>query len=260
MFNNVQAMSENDIITQARERQSEFVILQKPVFVNGEHGLEFQINMSDSALHRLASRSPGISELTLPFAGSPKHLSAKMNDQLRLTFFQMPAPVTPSLYIPETSGRNSGVHNVTATIPPLFPGITPVRPSAPITYGRHAPVNKRQQTQDRRASQQETSAKATSRATGKSPLSLLRASFTDATTPVYTSAGTTLPTYCTLGHPPPMIHAQQLAALPLDLSARATVVASTPNRIQLHVPSSLMTQEINFILSGVQAETPTTEV
>ena len=55
MFNNVQAMSENDIITQARERQSEFVTLQKPVFVNGKHGLEFQINMSDSALHRLAS-------------------------------------------------------------------------------------------------------------------------------------------------------------------------------------------------------------
>ena len=80
-------MSEADIIAQARERASEFVVLQKPVFVNGEHGIEFQINMSDSALQRLASRSPGVSELTLPFAGNPKHLSAKMNDQLRLTFF-----------------------------------------------------------------------------------------------------------------------------------------------------------------------------
>ena len=250
MFNNSQAMSENDIINQARERASEFVILQKPVFVNGQYGCEFQINMSDSALHRLASRSPGISELTLPYAGNPKHLSAKLKDQVRLTFFQIPTAV------PE--GRNSGVHNVTTTIPPLFPGVTPVRPSAPITYGRHAPANKKHPMQDRRVSQQETAGRTTTRTSGKDPLSLLRASFTDATTPVYTSAGTTLPTYCTLGHPPPMVHAQQLAALPLDLSTRATVVSSTPNRVQLHVPASLMTQEINSILSRVPTETPTT--
>ena len=102
MFNNQQAMSEADIIAQARERASEFVVHQKPVFVNGEHGIEFQINMSDSALQRLASRSPGVSELTLPFAGNPKHLSAKMNDQLRLTFFQMTTQVPPKLYTPET--------------------------------------------------------------------------------------------------------------------------------------------------------------
>ena len=87
MFNNQQAMSEADIMSQARERASEFLVITKPVFVNGEHGIEYQINMSDSALQRLANRSPGISELTLPYAGNPKHISAKMNDQMRLTFF-----------------------------------------------------------------------------------------------------------------------------------------------------------------------------
>ena len=62
-------MSEADIIAQARERASEFVVLQKPVFVNGEHGIEFQINMSDSALQRLASEVPRSIRVNTPLRG-----------------------------------------------------------------------------------------------------------------------------------------------------------------------------------------------
>ena len=208
----------------------------------------------------MRARSPGVSELTLPFAGNPKHLSAKMNDQLQLTFFQMTTQVPPKLYTPETVGRNpGGPISVATTIPPLFPGtMAPVRPSAPITYGRYNPNTRKWQAPDKRDSHQGTSARAAPRAT-KDQLSLLRASFTDASMPVYTSAGTTLPTYCTLGpHSPPLINAQELAALPLDLSTSARVVTSSSSHVQLQVPRSLMTQEINQILTRVQAEITTT--
>ena len=215
--------------------------------------------MSDSALQRLANRSPGISELTLPYSGNPKHISAKINDQMRLTFFQMTSPEPPKLYVPNPVGRNSGATaSVAASIPPLFPGTArPVRLNAPMTYGRYAQDSRKGQASEQRDSHQQPAVRATPRATSKDPLSLLRSSFVDASAPVYTSAGTTLPTYTTLRPPPPLISAEQLAQLPLDLSTGATVVSSSIQRVHLHVPSSLMTQEINSILARVQTASTT---
>ena len=104
MFNQ-ERMSEADILGQARDRANEFMICLKPVYCNGDHGIEFQINISDSALSRLANRTPGVTELTLPFCGNPKHLNAKLNDQIRLTFFQVTSPCPPRMYMPDPIGR-----------------------------------------------------------------------------------------------------------------------------------------------------------
>ena len=156
-------MSEADIMSQARERASEFLVITKPVFVNGEHGIEYQINMSDSALQRLANRSPGISELTLPYADNPKHISAKMNDQMCLTFFQMTSQCPPKLYIPDPIGRNTGAPvSVAAPIPPLFPGTArPVRLNTPMVYGRYAQDSRKGQVSEQRDSRQGPAARAT---------------------------------------------------------------------------------------------------
>ena len=64
MFNQ-ERMSESDIIGQARDRASEFVVTAKPIYCNGEHGIEFDIKISDNALYRMSNRTPGTTELTL---------------------------------------------------------------------------------------------------------------------------------------------------------------------------------------------------
>ena len=205
-------MSEVDIMNQAREHASEFQIIQKPVFCNGEHGVEYQINISDSALQRLANISPGVTGHTLPYAGNPKHLNAKLNDQIRLTFLKITSPCPPKIYLPDPIGRPVGAPvSLAASIPPLFPRpAKPVRVNTPVTYGRYANDPRKLHVAERRDSLQGPAARATPTVSARDPLSLLRASFVDSTVPVYTSAGTTLPTYTTLASP---IHADHLSKI-----------------------------------------------
>ena len=145
--------------------------------------------------------------------------------------------------------------SLAASIPLLFPRpAKPVRVNAPMTYRRYANDPRKFHVAEHRDSLQGTAARATPTVSARDPLSLLRASFVDSSVPVYTSAGTTLPTYTTLAPP---INADHLAQLPLDLSTGASVVASTHQRVQLHVLNSFMTAEIASILERVQTTTTT---
>ena len=129
----------------------------------------------------------------------------------------------------------------------------PVRANAPKTYARNDP--RKIQLAERRNSLQGPAPRATSTGTTRDQLSLLRASFVDSSVPVDTSAGITLPTDTKLAPPP--INAEPLAQFPLDLSTGTSVVSSTHQRVQLHVPHNLMSAEIAQIFERVQSTTTT---
>ena len=81
-------MSAAEILGQARDRANEFVVTAKPIFCNGEFGYEYDVKISDATFYRMANQIPGTSEITVPFCGSPKHLNFKLNEQVKITFFQ----------------------------------------------------------------------------------------------------------------------------------------------------------------------------
>ena len=150
-------MSETEILGQARECASEFVVTAKPVYFNGEHAIKYDIKISENALYRMSNRTPGTKELTLPFCGNPKHFIYKLNDQVKITCFQVTNAIRPRMYVPDPIERPVGtLVSQAVSIPLLFPcSPRPIRPLNPMTYSRNATNDPRRIHLDERRDSQE---------------------------------------------------------------------------------------------------------
>ena len=60
-------MSDDEVQGQAADRASEFIVTGRPLLCNGEFGFEYNIKILDSVFYRMAKRTPGMLDITIPF-------------------------------------------------------------------------------------------------------------------------------------------------------------------------------------------------